>query len=193
MISRFKVSIDRYMEYVQGSTKGCTHRWRDKCAEERMELCDTILTSCSMLKYNRHQNTGTDKLHNMSITQYVQPDRIQGRVKSIHFSDYQFKNTNTDRKITIGKQDIYSSNRMYLSQSPVQLGLSPKDLPSEMYSEPKLQNYLIFSQMKIYLFSPIVKAVHTSCEKTANTETQNTNESRNPTPQTQMDSSIQIF
>lgn len=168
MISRFKVSIDRYMEYVQGSTKCCTHRWRDKCAEKRMEPCDTTVTSCSMPKYNRRQNTGTDKLHNISITQYVQPDRIQGRVKSIHFDDYQFKNTNTDRKIIIGKQDIYSSNGIYLSQPPRLVGPSPKDLHSKTCSELKLQSYLIFFQTKKYLFSPIVKAVHTHCEKTSN-------------------------
>lgn len=42
-----------------------------KAQEKGMKLCHTILTSCSMLKYNRHQNTGTDKLHNISITEYV--------------------------------------------------------------------------------------------------------------------------
>lgn len=153
MISRFKVSIDRYMEYVQGSTKCCTHRWRDKCAEKRMELCDTTLTSCSMLKYNRRQNTGTDKLHNISIIQYVQPDRIQGRVRSIHFADSQFKNTNTDRKIIIGKQDIYSSNRIYLSQPSVQLDFLQKIYTLKCLLNLNCRASRIFPNENILIFS----------------------------------------
>lgn len=94
-------SIDRYMEYVQGSTKCCTHRWRDKCAEKRMKLCDTTLTSYGMLKYNRRQNTGTDKLHNISIIKYAQPDRLQEKVKSIHLLTIQ---EHTDWETIIGKK-----------------------------------------------------------------------------------------
>lgn len=40
---------------------------------KRMKLCDTPLTS---LKYNRRYNSGDDKLHNVSIIKYVEPDNL---------------------------------------------------------------------------------------------------------------------
>lgn len=40
---------------------------------KRMKLCDTPVTS---LKYNRRYNSGDDKLQNVSIIKYVEPDNL---------------------------------------------------------------------------------------------------------------------
>lgn len=72
---------------------------------ERMKLCDTPLTS---LKYNRPYNSGDDKLHNVSIIKYVEPDNLAKSKKVFIFVN---NSEHTDWEAIIGKQTYISAIR----------------------------------------------------------------------------------
>lgn len=76
---------------------------------KRMKLCDTPLAS---LKYNRRYNSGDDKLHNVSIIKYVEPDNLAKSKKVFIFSNEYFSNSkHTDWEAIIGKQTYISAIR----------------------------------------------------------------------------------
>jgi hypothetical protein len=72
---------------------------------KRMKLCDTPLTS---LKYNRRYNSGDDKLHNVSIIKYVEPDNL---AKSKRVFIFVNNSKHTDWEAIIGKQTYISAIR----------------------------------------------------------------------------------